>query len=56
MRSLGIRVISLFLKITMGVSFKDTTSGFRALNKPAMEFFAGCYPQDYPEPESPLLA
>ncbi len=56
MRSLGIRVISVFLKITMGVSFKDTTSGFRALSRPAMEFFATCYPQDYPEPESLLLA
>jgi hypothetical protein len=56
MRALGIRVISLFLRITMGVSFKDTTSGFRALSMPAMEFFAGCYPQDYPEPESLLLA
>ena len=56
MRALGIRVISLFLKITMGVSFRDTTSGFRALKGPAMEFFASCYPQDYPEPESLLLA
>ena len=56
MRALGIRVISLFLKITMGVSFRDTTSGFRALSMPAMEFFASCYPQDYPEPESLLLA
>ncbi len=56
MRALGIRVISLFLKITMGVNFRDTTSGFRALSMPAMEFFASCYPQDYPEPESLLLA
>ncbi len=40
----------------MGVSFRDTTSGFRALDRPAMEFFANCYPQDYPEPESLLLA
>lgn len=56
MRTLGIRVISLFLKITMGVNFRDTTSGFRALSMPAMEFFASCYPQDYPEPESLLLA
>jgi hypothetical protein len=56
MRALGIRVISLFLKVTMGVNFRDTTSGFRALSMPAMEFFASCYPQDYPEPESLLLA
>jgi glycosyltransferase involved in cell wall biosynthesis len=56
MRALGIRVIALFLKISMGVSFRDTTSGFRAFGRPAMEFFAGCYPQDYPEPEALLLA
>jgi hypothetical protein len=55
-RALGIRVISLFLKIATGVSLRDTTSGFRALRRPAMEFFARCYPQDYPEPESLLLA
>lgn len=56
MRALGIRVISLFLKVVVRVNFRDTTSGFRAMNRRAMEFFETCYPQDYPEPESLLLA
>jgi glycosyltransferase involved in cell wall biosynthesis len=56
MRALGIRIISIFLKVVCGMSVKDTTSGFRALNRRAMAFFATDYPQDYPEPESPLFA
>ena len=56
MRALGIRIISIFLKIVCGMNVKDTTSGFRALNGRAMAFFAAEYPQDYPEPESLLFA
>jgi glycosyltransferase involved in cell wall biosynthesis len=56
MRALGIRIISIFLKVVCGMSVKDTTSGFRALNGRAMAFFATEYPQDYPEPESLLFA
>jgi len=55
MRALGIKVISLFLKITTGMTVKDTTSGFRAMNRQVMAFFSTNYPQDYPEPESLLL-
>ncbi len=56
MRALGIRIISFFLKVVCGMTVKDTTSGFRALNRRAMAFFATDYPQDYPEPESLLFA
>ncbi len=56
MRSFGIGVISLFLRASAGVRLKDATSGFRAMNRAVMEFFAHDYPQDYPEPESLLLA
>jgi len=56
MRALGIRIISIFLRIVCGMAVKDTTSGFRALNRRAMAFFAMDYPQDYPEPESLLFA
>ncbi len=56
MRALGIRIISIFLRIVCGINVKDTTSGFRALNRRAMHFFATEYPQDYPEPESLLFA
>ncbi len=56
MRGLGIRLISLFLRATTGMSVRDATSGFRAVNRGVMGFFAQTYPQDYPEPESLLLA
>lgn len=56
MRAVGIRIISLFLKVTVGVTIRDTTSGFRAINRPLMEYFSKHYPQDYPEPESLLWA
>ena len=56
MRALGIKIISIFLRITCGMRVKDTTSGFRAINRRAMSFFAKEYPQDYPEPESLLFA
>lgn len=56
MRALGIRVISIFLRLTTGMTVRDTTSGFRAINRRATGFFAKYYPQDYPEPESLLLA
>jgi len=52
MRLVGIRILSFFLKLTTGLNIKDTTSGFRAINKKVMDFFAHEYPQDYPEPES----
>ncbi len=52
MRLFGIKILSLFLKLTTGLNVKDTTSGFRAINRKVMDFFAREYPQDYPEPES----
>lgn len=54
-RGFGIRVISLFLRASTGMTVKDTTSGFRAINRQVMRFFSIHYPQDYPEPESLLL-
>lgn len=56
MRGLGIRIISLFLKVTTGIRVKDTTSGFRAASRTAFTFFSSEYPQDYPEPESLIYA
>lgn len=56
MRALGIKVISIFLRVTTGMAVRDTTSGFRAIDRRAMDFFSKHYPQDYPEPESLLLA
>jgi hypothetical protein len=56
MRNVGIKIISLFLQIFTGIRVKDPTSGFRAINKKALELFAREYPQDYPEPESLVFA
>lgn len=56
MRHLGIRIISIFLRVTTGMRIKDTTSGFRAVNRKALELFSHEYPQDYPEPESLVYA
>lgn len=56
MRSLGIKIISLFLRIITGMRVKDTTSGFRAVSRRALELFSHEYPQDYPEPESLVYA
>jgi glycosyltransferase involved in cell wall biosynthesis len=56
MRSLGIRIISIFLRLTTGIRVKDTTSGFRAVSRKALELFSCEYPQDYPEPESLIIA
>ena len=38
------------------MTVRDTTSGFRAVNRRVMDFFSKYYPQDYPEPESLLVA
>jgi glycosyltransferase involved in cell wall biosynthesis len=55
MRSAGIRIISLFIKLATGATVRDTTSGFRAINRKVMECFSAYYPQDYPEPEALLI-
>lgn len=56
MRDLGIRIISFFLRATTGLTVKDPTSGFRAINRKALKLFSDQYPQDYPEPESLVFA
>lgn len=49
-RRAGIKMISVFIKITTGVKVFDTTSGFRAVNRSIISFFADSYPSEYPEP------
>lgn len=55
LRMLGIRILAGYVSMLAGQSFSDTTSGFRASNRRALESCAHNYPADYPEPES-LLA
>lgn len=52
MRRIGIRWISIVIKILIRKNASDPTSGFRACNKKLIDFFADNYPSDYPEPET----
>lgn len=54
-RSVGIRFLSRFLSSICRVCVTDPTSGFQAVNRLAMQFFARSYPSDYPEPEAIAL-
>ena len=50
-RRIGIRILSMLIRLTCGARVKDVTSGFRAVNRRFIELFAENYPDDYPEPE-----
>jgi glycosyltransferase involved in cell wall biosynthesis len=54
-RKLGIWIFSTVLSRILAMRVTDTTSGFRAANKAVIRFFAGLYPEDYPEVESLVL-
>jgi glycosyltransferase involved in cell wall biosynthesis len=54
-RTVGIWIFSFVLSRLMGMAVTDSTSGFRAVNKRVIEFFARNYPDDYPEAESLVL-
>lgn len=55
MRRLGITILSGVLKMASTNKVEDVTSGFRAAGKRAIQLFASCYPDDYPEPEALAL-
>ncbi|MFZ5986086.1 MAG: glycosyltransferase family 2 protein [Bacillota bacterium] len=48
-RRMGMIFFSFLVSILINQKLKDTTSGFRAVNKKVISFFANCYPVDYPE-------
>lgn len=54
-RKAGIWIFSTVLSAILGMKVTDTTSGFRAVNRRVIEFFARAYPEDYPEVESLVL-
>lgn len=54
-RRVGINLLSFIINIFTGKKIKDTTSGYRAVNKSIIEKFANKYPFDYPEPITNLL-
>lgn len=55
-RRLGIRVFARTVSLLGGQRVTDTTSGFVALDRRAIELFAAAYPHDYPEVEATLVA
>ena len=50
-RRIGIRILSMLIRLMCGAKVKGVTSGFRAVNRRFIELFAENYPDDYPEPE-----
>ena len=52
LRRFGIVFISSIIRLCTGKKVCDVTSGYRAVNKKYIKFFAKQYAQDYPEPES----
>lgn len=51
-RRIGIIILSAVISVVVRHKFTDTTSGFRASNRRAIEHCAIDYPFDYPEPEA----
>lgn len=55
-RRVGIKFLSALIRLCCGARVKDVTSGFRAVNKKYIRFYAEEYPSDYPEPEAIVTA
>jgi hypothetical protein len=55
-RLAGIRILAAAVSMSLRQRITDPTSGFRGAGRRAIELFAQEYPQDYPEPESLVLA
>ena len=54
-RRIGIRLLALIVSAIAHQRVTDTTSGFQALNRRALELFAADYPHDYPEVEGIVM-
>ena len=52
LRLFGIRLFAWLIGLVTNKRIFDSTSGFRAYNRLALEFVARHYPSDFPEPES----
>lgn len=55
LRRTGINYFRWLNKKLVGVTVYDSTSGYRALNRRALELVSGYYPDEYPEPEAIVL-
>lgn len=55
LRRLGIKIFSWLNLIFLGQKITDSTSGFRAFSRRAIEILSQDYPDDFPEPEAIFL-
>lgn len=55
-RRFGIRLLSFLIRLVTGKRIYDVTSGFRAVNRELIAYYAQNYAQDYPEPEAIVMA
>lgn len=56
-KNLGMRVLGLIASLVMGQRLTDSTSGFRALKREVVDFFANIdYPSDYQDADVIILA
>lgn len=54
-RRVGKSLLSRWVDAVIGGGITDTTSGFRAVNRRALEMFCRHYPEDYPEAEALVI-
>jgi len=54
-RRIGIKIFQILNIILIGKSIRDSTSGFRAINKKVLKILKDNYATDFPEPESIVL-
>lgn len=55
-RNIGIKYFSMIVSFLCKMPYYDTTSGYRIVNRKAIEHFVKYYPQDYPEVETIVYA
>ena len=55
LRRIGIRYFGFVNRLLTGIRVTDSTSGFRVLNRKALEIVSAYYPDQYPEPEAILM-
>ena len=53
-RRVGIRFLSMLIRMISGADIKDVTSGYRVANRRFIDIFAKDYADDYPEPDAIL--
>lgn len=55
LRRFGINYFKKLNQFLLGIKITDSTSGFRAINKRAIDLVCQYYPDEYPEPEAIVL-